>query len=184
MQGAKMRSLILSTLLICSVSSVRAADDENPWKNAKVGDWVEYKTVGTGFESKTKMTITAKDDKEVAYDIVATFTANGIEMSAPVQKQKIDLTKPVDTAVAANENNKNTKIVVVGEGTEKLKIGDKEYDTKWKKLKSTTTFNNVDSVTENKMWYSKEVPLSGLVRMDTVVGTITSKLELTGYGRK
>jgi hypothetical protein len=39
-------------------------------------------------------------------------------------------------------------------------------------------------ITENKMWFSKDVPLSGLVRMDTTVGTTTSKLELIGTGHK
>jgi hypothetical protein len=179
-----MRTFVLSALLVCFVPTVQGADKENPWKDAKVGDWVEHKMSGTGFESKTKMTVVAKSDKEVTYEVVATFTAMGKEMSAPAQKVTIDLTKDYEKISEDNLKDKNTKIEKLGEGTEKLKIGDKEYDTKWTQLKSTTTVNNMEFKTETKTWYSKDVPLNGLVRMDTVVGTITSKLELTGFGRK
>jgi hypothetical protein len=179
-----MRLLFLSALLVAFVPVVRAADDDNPWKNTKVGDWIEYKMTGTGFEGKTKMTVVAKDEKELSYEVAATFTAMGNEMTAPVQKLKIDLTKPYDQKAALNQQNNNVKIENVGEGKEKLKVGDKEYDTKWTKLKSTTTVNDFTVVTENKMWFCKDVPLSGLVRMDTTVGTTTSKLELIGTGHK
>jgi seryl-tRNA synthetase len=175
---------LLGLLLVSFVPAVRAADDENPWKNAKVGDWVEYKMTGTGFEGKTKMTIVAKDEKELSYEVAATFKANGNEMTAPVQKLKIDLTKAYDQKSALNLQNNNTKLEIVDEGKEKLKVGDKEYDTKWTKYKSTTTVNNFTVVTENKMWFSKDVPLSGLVKMDTTVGSTTTKLELTGTGHK
>ncbi len=38
-----MRTAIVATMLVCIAPSAWAADDENPWKNAKVGDWVDYK---------------------------------------------------------------------------------------------------------------------------------------------
>lgn len=179
-----MRPLILSALVVCFVPAIQAADDENPWKTAKVGDWVEYKSAGTGFSGKTKMTVTAKDDKEVTYEVTATFTFNGIEMTAPSQKKTIDLTKDYDAVSAANLQNNNTKIEKVGEGKEKLKIGDKEFDTKWVKLKSTTTVEGITVESEYKMWSCKDVPVGGLVRMDTSVSSITSTLELTGSGRR
>ncbi len=179
-----MRPLFLSALLVCLAPAVRAADDENPYKNSKVGDWVEYKMTGTGFEGKTKMTVVAKDEKELTFEIAGSFTAMGKEMTAPVQKQTIDLTKPYDAIIAANLAKNDVKVENLGEGKEKLKVGDKEYDTKWTKTKATATFNNITVVTETKMWFSKDVPLSGLVRMDTTVGAITTKLELTGSGKK
>jgi outer membrane cobalamin receptor len=179
-----MRQLLFAAMVLSVVPTVRAADNDNPWKNAKVGDWVEYKTTGMGFESKTKMIITVKDDKEVTYEITATFTANGVEMTAPVQKQTVDLTKDYSVIAAKNEKDKGLKIEKVDEGKEKLKIGDKEYDTTWTKTKATATFNGVTTVSEYKTWMCKDVPLNGMVRMDTTIGTFTSKLELTGSGRK
>jgi hypothetical protein len=176
--------MILFALLISVVPTARAADDENPWKNSKVGDWVEYKMTGTGFEAKTKMTIVTKDDNEVGYEVGVTFTVDGKENTVPVQKRTIDLTKSYDPLSAINLQKKNVKLEKVDEGKEKLKIGDKEYDTTWTKTKATATFNNVTSVSEYKMWFSKSVPLSGMVRMDTTVGPITTKMELSGSGRK
>ena len=179
-----MRPLIAATLVVCWVSMAWAADDENPWKTAKVGDWVDYKTTGTGFSGKTKMTITAKDDKEVVYEVTGSFTVNGMEMTAPTQTLKIDLTKDYDAVAAANVANKDVKLEKVGEGKAKLKIGDKEYDTKWTQTKATATFNGIATVSEYKMWFCKDVPLGGLVKMETTVGSISSTLELVASGKK
>jgi hypothetical protein len=186
-----MRTVLATSLLIAFVGVAKGADGDNPFKNAKVGDWVEYKMTGQNIEGKTKMTITAKDDKEVSYEVTGSFSFMGKEMTAPVQTLKVDLTKPYDQIAAANVDNlKKTadfKIEKDGEGKEKLKVGDKEYDTNWIKYKSSTTTNNFTVTSDYKMWYSKDVPVSGLVRMDTSVTagvTITTKLELTGYGRK
>jgi hypothetical protein len=184
-----MRLLLTAVLLLAFVAPARADDVENPWKNSKVGDWVEHKTTGANFSGTSKMTITAKDDKEVTYQIEGTFNANGQTMTAPVQKQTIDLTKPYDPVAAATNaatkmSAKGTKIETVGEGKEKLKIGAKEYETTWKKLKATTTVNDMTIVSEYKMWFCKDVPLGGLVRMDTDVAGTTTKLEISGSGSK
>src|SRR5262249_46694846 len=151
---------------------------------AKVGDWVEHKMTGPTFEGTSKITITEKTDKEVTYKVEGTFTANGTKMVAPVQMQKVDLTKNYDAVSAANLNSKGVKIETVDEGKEKLKIGDKEYDTTWKKLRSTQTVNDMKIVSEYKMWFSKDVPVNGLVRMDTMVAGTMTKLEIIGSGSK
>jgi hypothetical protein len=180
-----MRSTFAFALLVYLVPVVLGADEENPLKKAKVGDWVEYKMTGTNnIEGKTKMTVVAKDDKEVTYEITGTFSFMGKETAIPVQKQKVDLTKSYDPIVAANLKETGAKIEKTGEGNEKLKVGDKEFDTKWTKLKATTTVNNITVVNEFQMWFAANVPLSGLVRMDTTAPGFTSKLELIGSGSK
>ena len=173
-------------LIGCFVPALLGADEENPLKKAKVGDWVEYKMTGTNnVAGKTKMVVIAKDDKEVTYEITGTFSFMGKETVAPVQKQTVDLTKPYDPAVAAaNLKATNTKIEKTGEGKEKLKVGEKEFDTKWTKLKSTTTVNNITIVSEYQMWFAANVPLSGLVRLDTTAPGVKTKLELVGSGSK
>src|SRR5262249_704705 len=139
---------------------------------------------GPNMEGKTKMTIVARAEKEVTYEVDSTFTIMGKEMTGPVQKMTVDLTKPYDQISAANLKRTGTKIETVGEGTEKIKSGEKEYDTKWTQLKCNTKTNELTVVSEFKMWYSKEVPVSGLVRMETTVGMFKSTLELVGSGRK
>ncbi|HEV3440765.1 MAG TPA: hypothetical protein VG122_25655 [Gemmata sp.] len=179
-----MRTVAAVALLGCLVSAAHAADEENPFKKSKVGDWVEYKMTGTGFEGKTKMTIVTKDDKEVTYEIAATISFMGKEMTAPVQKQTVDLTKPYDAIAAGNVAAKGVKIENVDDGKEKLKIGEKEYDTKWTKTKTTATVGDMTIVGEYKMWFSKDVPVSGLVKMETTTAGITTKVELIGSGSK
>src|SRR5262249_4877065 len=149
-----------------------------------VGDWVEYRMTGPNMEGKTKMTIVARAEKEVTYEVASTFTIQGTEMTGPVQKMTVDLTKPYDQISAANMKRTGTTAETLGEGTEKLKIGEKEYEAKWTKVKYSTTTNGVTVASEFKMWYSKDVPVSGLVRMETTVGMFISKLELIGSGRK
>lgn len=175
-----MRSLFAVAISISLAASIQGADVENPYKKAAVGDWVEYRMTGPNMEGKTKMTIVAKDDKEVSYEVAATF--NG--QTAPLQKLKIDLTKSYDPIAAANMKANNVKIEKVGEGTNKIKVGEKDYGTTWTKLKSTTTVGDISIVSDYQMWFSKDVPLSGLVRMDTTTSTITTRVELIGSGRK
>jgi hypothetical protein len=178
-----MRCKLPVALVICLVPSALLAGDDNPYKKAKIGDWIEYKLTGT-IQGTTKMTVVAKDDKEVALEVTGTYSFMGKESAVPKQIQKIDLTKDYDAISAANLKSNNTKIDKVGEGTEKLKVGGKEFATKWTKLKSTTEVQGVTVVNEFKMWFSKDVPLGGLVRMDTGASGVNTKLELVGSGSK
>jgi hypothetical protein len=63
-------------------------------------------------------------------------------------------------------------------------VAGKDYDTIWTKLKTTATVNNMAIVSEFKMWSAKDIPLSGMVKMETVTAGLTMTLELTGTGRK
>ena len=179
-----MRLVIASVLLVCLVPAIRGADDQNPYRVAKVGDWVEYKMTGQNMEGSTKMTVVSKDEKEVTYEVGASFSFMGNKMVAPVQTMKVDLTKAYDVISAANLKAKNVKIEKLDEGKDKLKVAGKAYDTNWTKYRATATVNEMTIVTDYKMWFSKEVPLSGLVRMDTTASEITTKLELNGSGSK
>src|SRR5262249_59226876 len=88
-----MRLVFALILLVCVCPASLRADDDNPFKDAKVGDWVEYKysardfTAPRGTEAQIKMTVIAKDDKELTYEIGGWGSRGG-------QKNKNDLTKP------------------------------------------------------------------------------------------
>jgi hypothetical protein len=140
-----MRSVLAISLMVCSSAAGQAPDVANPFKKAKAGEWVEYKMTGPNIEGKTKMTIVAKDDKEVSYEVASSFSFMGKEMTAPIQKLNIDLTKSYDPISAANLKANNVKIEQMGEGKEKLKVAGKEIDTKWNRLKATATVNCLGS---------------------------------------
>src|SRR5262245_39695066 len=168
-----MRLVFAVILLVCVGPASLRADDDNPYKAAKVGDWVEYKysardfTAPRGAEAKIKMTVIAKDDKELTYEI-------GGWVPGVVQKFKIDLTRPHDPiglAALSNYHNfgtlkgKDVKAEKLGEGKEKRKVGGKEYDTRWTQMKYTIKFTEHPSLGERryvilaKIWVSKDVPL-------------------------
>src|SRR5271154_2966431 len=112
-----MRLIFAVVLLVGFVPIAQVPDDVNPFKKAKVGDWVEYRMTGPSMDGTTKMTIVAKDDKEVTYEVAAKVSCSGKEMTAPVQTMKIDLTKSYDPVSAANANLKGVKSEKGGEGT-------------------------------------------------------------------
>jgi hypothetical protein len=184
-----MRFILPSVLLLALSSLACGAENENPFLKAKVGDWAEYKMTGQNVAGTTKMVITAKDDKEVTYEVTSKFKAFGQETTAPPQTIKVDLKKSYDPDVAANLKNRNTKIEKLAEGSEKVKVGGKEIEAKWTKQRATTEVSNMKIVTETKMWCSKDVPISGMVKMEsTTTGTggpdTTTTVELTGSGSK
>jgi len=179
-----MRSSLAAAFVICFIPAVQAADIENPFKNAKVGQWAEYKLSAAGLSGTTKMTIIAKDDKEVTYEVSGSLSIQGTETAIPAHKQTIDLTKPFDLLSATNLKAKNVKVEQDSEGKEKIKVGNKEYDTKWVKLKVTATIGAKTVASEYKMWFSKDVPVSGMVKMETTSGPAAITMELTGSGSK
>jgi hypothetical protein len=179
-----MRSILACSLVLVLAPSSRSADEENPMRKAKVGDWVEYRMTGKDIEGTTKMTIVSKSDKEVTYEIEATFSFMGNKQTAPVQRQTVDLTKPWDLISAKNLKENNVQLETISEGKETLKAGGKNYETKWKKLKSTTTAQGFTVVVNYQMWWSPDVPVTGLVRLDTAAGEAVTKMEVVASGRK
>ena len=179
-----MHVVLVTALLACVSSFAYGGDSENPFRKAKVGDWAEYKMTGANVAGTTKMTILTADDKEVTYEVTATFSAFGQTTAAPVQKIKVDLTKSYDPIVAANLAQNNVKVEKTDEGSEKIKAAGKELDTRWTRFKTTTTVNDTPIISEYRVWFSKDVPVSGLVKMEsTTMGTATT-VELVGSGGK
>src|SRR3954453_3081043 len=133
-EGLPMNARLFAPLLALAVAPFAgAADEENPYKKAKVGDYATYKmttkVAGFNVEGTLTQTVTAKDDKEVT--IKTTGKVNNMDI--PAQEQKIDLTKPFDPAKATGNlpPGANVNIEKLKDGSEKVKLGGKEYDTKW-----------------------------------------------------
>ena len=164
---------------------IRAAD--NPYKSAKVGEWIEYvtttETMGSKHDMKTKQTVVAKDDVSITLRIVASMM--GKEM--PPQDTKIMLNESYDPY---KQGYVDAKVTILGEGDETITVDGKSYKCHWAKVKVVATKPMAIESTM-KSWSSKDVPLAGMVKMEsesvmTMNGTaMNSKMtmKLTGSGK-
>jgi hypothetical protein len=146
----------------------RAAENDNPFKNVKVGDWVKFTmTMEIGdikLAGEFRKTVTAKSDKEVT--IRTNMRLNGAE-SIP-SEEKIDLTKPYDPIRLLGLKDTDAKIEKVDEAKEKVKIGTKEFDCTLIKSKTKSNSGGKEYTTENRLWTSKDAPLGGMVKLEVL----------------
>jgi hypothetical protein len=159
---------------------------ENPLKNAKVGDWASYKMSnevgGKTIEMKVKMTVTAKDDKEAKIKSTVTFG----DQEFPGQETTIDLSKPFDPASTADlPKDSEAKVKMLDEGKETITLGKTKYECKWVNMKVNAKVLNMDFESEVKVWMSKDAPLTGVVKMEmkSSLSNVTMVLDQSGKGK-
>jgi len=176
-------AVALGALLLPLV--IRAAD--NPLKNAKVGEWVEFVThtesMGTKMEMHMKQTVVAKDATSVTLKTESTMNGNKM----PPQETKIMLDQPYEPY---KQGFADAVVTPLGEGTETITVGGKAYACHWAKVKVVATKPTaIDGTT--KVWTCKDVPVSGMVKMenesamkagDKIMNTKMT-MELVGAGK-
>jgi hypothetical protein len=152
----------LLALLVCTLIPfvAQAADEENPFKKAKVGDYAKYNTFMKASAGETKtirtQTVTAANEKEVS--LKTTIEYNGKELPNRPE-QKINLTKPFDPTAIEGGLGATLKWEKQKDGKEKVKVGDKEYECTWIAYKPVFPPNApVTLEGELKVWLSKDVP--------------------------
>src|SRR6186713_1007880 len=83
--------------------AAQAAETENPYKNAKVGDTLSYKMTvknpAMNIDGTMTQTVTEKTDKEVTVSTVTKMLGK----EQPAQTTKIDITKEFDPANAGGK---------------------------------------------------------------------------------
>ena len=176
---------LLVVLMLLGCAAVAQAV-ENAWKTAKIGDWVEYKSVadmGTmKMESSMKMEVVKKDEKTVT--IKTEMAANGQKM--PGQ----DMTIPLDVPAGDPQMPPGAKLEKVAEGDEKITVGGKEYACHFVKNKVTMVME-IPNMPKQEMeqittvWTSKDVPCGGMVKTESeqIKPTKTKTVqELSGFG--
>ena len=188
LQRSLYAGLILA--LACSVGPAgdkgkpKGKEMDNPFKTAKVGDFTAYKLstkIGDlAVDGTMKQTVTAKDDKTVTLKM----TASVLGMETPPQITTIDLTKPFDPLSVANQGNKaqKAKFDKTGEGKEKIKVGGKEYDCTYITGKSEAEALGQKINADVKIWFSKAVPLNGMLKMETKTNLADIVIELSESG--
>lgn len=164
-----------------------ARAEENPLKRAKVGEWIEFvttsATMGAKMDMKIKQTVVAKDDVSVTLRTVTTMMGR----EQPPQDSKIMLNQPYQPYT---QGFSDAVVTPLGEGNETITVEGKSYNCRWAKVKVVaTTPAAVEST--SKVWSSKDVPVSGLVKMEsqsvmTVGGNTMNTsmtMQLTGSGK-
>ena len=164
------RSLAVFALVLAPVA-VRSADEDNPLKAAKVGDFATYKmTFKRGdmdFKGTLTHSVTEKSDKEATVSVSGSIEINDNKKDFPAREQKIDLTKPFDPTKASFFGGRGEATYEkLKEGKEKIKVNGKEYDSTWTTYKVKTKIKDQDIESEVKVWLAKSVP-TGLVKMTT-----------------
>jgi hypothetical protein len=187
-----MTSRLLAIALVAGLmsSAAVAADDDNPYKNAKVGDSATYnltmKVANQELKGTVTQTVTAKSDKEVTVKVTGKIADNDI----PVQEQKIDLTKPFNPGQAGPGGlppGVDLKVEKGKEGKEKIKLAGKEYEANWTEYKVKGKAMGIDIDMDSKVWIAKEVPM-GVAKMtmnSSIAGmTVEMTMELAEPGKK
>jgi hypothetical protein len=185
----RLTSAALAVVLVPALAFAQEKKEgENPYRNAKVGDWVSYTmtttVMGQKIESTLKIVVSAKDEKNATLKV--TPRTGGAEL--PAQEMKIDLTQPYDprTGTAGLPPGAEVKSEKVDEGKEKLKAGGKEYETSWTKMKMVAKVMGQEIKSDAKVWLAKDVPLGGLVKMESTSKvadmTVSTSMELQDSG--
>jgi hypothetical protein len=164
-------------LILAAAPFAVGADEENPYKKVKVGDYATYKLTtkigGMNLEGTLTQTVSAKSDKEATLKV--TGNVNG--MDVPEQEQKIDLTKPFDPTKAAVPPGSEAKVEKLKDGKEKIKVGGKEYETKWESYKVKAKTNDMEIEAEVKVWMSNDIKLL-MVKMEMTAEVLGMKMEM------
>jgi hypothetical protein len=176
--------LLAFAFVVCLAPLAAPAQEktENPYKKAKVGDFVAYRmttsVMGKDIALDMKQTLSAKDDFEATLKTSITLMGNELKS----ETSKVDLTKPFDPVAAVTQGNKKGKFEKTGEGKEKIKVGGKEYDCTWVGGKVVADVMGKKLESDVKIWIAKTVPLSGMVKMEIKSNLADVKMELSDSG--
>ena len=174
-----LRTMLGIVVAVSLMSSAWSADAENPFKKAKVGDWVEYKIVnkagGMNMDGSQKQTVTAKTDEECTVEVAMKMMGQEMKSSYTVKlNEKFDPMKQPGMDATVKE---------LGTGEDKVTIDGKELNTKWVEAEVVTKAGGQEMKIKTKAWTSTEVPLGGLVKMDSDMGAMGKmNMELTKFG--
>ena len=160
-------SMRIATAVVLGVLGlpVLRAAEANPLKNAKVGDWIEFamstEAMGRKMEMEMKQSVVAKDETSVTLRTESSMMGQKM----PGKDVKIPLDKPYEPYTQM-QNLTDAKVTPLGDGDESITVAGKSYACRWTKVKVVATKPQAMEMTA-KTWVCKDVPVSGLVRMES-----------------
>jgi len=198
--NARRFAVILALVIVPAGRSAPAAkskaEDDVPYKSAKVGDFATYKiatkVAGSSVAGVMTQTISAKSDKEMTVKTAAKMTANGMDIPVPEQESTIDLTKPFDpikSGILGQGGAAGAAPMVekLKEGKEKLTVAGKEYEATWTTYKLQMNGGGQQLEAEVKVWTSPKFSFYMLkTEMSAAIGGMKMEMamELTEVGTK
>lgn len=176
----------MAFLLLASTLLLQAADNnvENPFKNANVGDWVEYESAvalpnGQKMTVSMKQTVAAKTAKEVTLKVSVSLPGANPTTSTV----KLPLDQPFDPTKTTMPGGSGGKSEKVGEGKEAITVRGKRFECTWVEMKTAVPVQGRTVESVAKIWLSPEVPLGGLVKMQAKMQGQEVTLEAKNWGK-
>jgi len=178
-----MRSLLSLAVTLLAFSSALHAQEDNPYKKAKIGDWIEWtssmKAGGFAIDGGMKQTLIAKSDTEVTLEVINKLPGGGEQK----QEMKIKLDEKYDAVKVGAPPG--TEVKEIDKGSETITVNGKQIKAQWRTYEMTTTSGGQKISMKGKSWVSADVPLGGLVRSENdVTGIGKQTLELKDHGSK
>lgn len=175
------KRLVIAAAVVLVWAAVRA-EEENPYKKAKVGDWVEYKVAnkmgGISMDMEMKHTVVKKTDAEITIEYTSKVAGQEIKNSIT---HKLDV--KYDPLKASLGDKGDAEMKQLDKGEETLTVGGKTLKTTWMTYEATTKSAGGAMTMKGKSWVSPEIPLGGVVKSETDLGAMGKQsMELKDFG--
>ena len=172
MNASALTGWLLCTLVLYG-GGINAAE-ENPLKNAKVGDWAEYKMTlsNENVQGKVKQTVTAKDAASVTLRMETELPRQKVQVTVGV----LDLTRPYAPQQPLPGEKK------IAEGDETLGLGGKEYNCHWIQVEMTVESGGKKFAIGMKRWTFKDSTWPS-VKTETTNQGVKTTLEFSASGK-
>lgn len=176
-----LKQLFSLSALLCLIAAGTRAGEENPLKNAKVGDFVAYKMstkmAGQAMDMENKRTVIKKTDTEVTMEMVTKVMENERK-----QTLTYNLNEKYDPRAMGGAKGDVT-IKDLEKGEETITVAGKALKTTWTKYEITGSAGGQALNMKGKAWICPDVPLGGLVKSETEMGAMGGMtMELVDYG--
>ena len=176
------RRLFGLAALLGLIVIVGQAAEENPLKNAKVGDFVSYKVTtnmgATAMQMEMKQTVVNKTETEVTMEVATKVM--GQEMK---QTHTFKLNEKYDPR-APMQGKGDATFKELDKGEETITVGGKTMKTSWTSFETSYSAGANKVTTKGKAWVCPDVPLGGMVKTEMDMGAMgKSNMELVDFGR-
>ncbi|MCY3024244.1 MAG: hypothetical protein NTW87_35150 [Planctomycetota bacterium] len=177
------RRIAMAALLLCFSVAVAGAADANPLTHASLGDWAAYKIAnkagGFSVEKETKYTVTRKTDAAVTIEI-----AREVGGQEATTSFTVDLAKKFDPRLLPFADKGEMTIKELDKGEDTLTVAGKTLKAAWSTFEAAGTHNGRPIALQGKSWLAPDVPLGGLVKLETESATGKRTMELKAFGTK